>query len=51
MSLPDEKIEIRTKDNNRVTMNPTNSDDNRAYPHSNTKSFASVWQIFEIEPS
>ena len=37
-------------DNWRV-MNPTNSDDSRAYPHSNTKSFASVWQIFEIEPS
>ncbi len=32
-------------------MNADNNDDGRAYPHSDTRSFASVWQIFEIEPS
>jgi len=31
-------------------MNPTNSDDNRNYPHSDTRSHASVWQIFEFDP-
>ena len=33
------------------TMNPDNNDDSRAYPNSNTKSFSSLLQIFEIQKS
>ena len=32
------------------SMNSTNSDDGRMYPHSDTRSHCSVWQIFEFEP-
>lgn len=32
------------------SMNPDNNDDGRAYQHSNTLSFASVWQVFEFSP-